>query len=376
MANRPNIPERVRIEVWTEAAGRCQFRGCNKPLWFNGLTLNKKNFGKMAHIIGASKGGPRGNDQSDELAKDPGNIMLLCGECHDEIDDGILQKLYSVDELRNMKKEHSERVRMLLSLPSKKTRPLILKTQVGWQQSVFGERSIKNAILPDYPDKAGSEWYNIEINSFDRTQDSEWEVAKSVIEREIEFVNRACAAGDISHLSVFALAPMPLLMYLGRLLGDKIPAQVFEPRRTDNQDERWKWEEEDGNSIQYKSSIIKNGDGIDVLLLLALSDFLGKDKYEKVPLVSPHIYQLTIDTPVQGFLIKKSDKATFIQACRALLNLIQKEVGSDCRIHILPAIPASLAVEFGRLIQPTKDPEISVFEFMNKEIPKLVLKLS
>ena len=74
------------MQVWTEAAGRCQFRGCHTELWYDGLTWAQRNFGKMAHIIGASKDGPRGNDESEALAQDPSNIMLLCGKHHDLVD--------------------------------------------------------------------------------------------------------------------------------------------------------------------------------------------------------------------------------------------------------------------------------------------------
>ena len=94
-----NIPTDVRIQVWTEAAGRCQFNNCNKPLWYNELTLSKRNFSEMAHIIGASSNGPRGDESSEELAKDPKNIMLMCDRCHKEIDAANLQSLYPPDRL-------------------------------------------------------------------------------------------------------------------------------------------------------------------------------------------------------------------------------------------------------------------------------------
>lgn len=226
------IPQKVKLQVWTEAAGRCQFRGCNTPLWFNTLTMNQRNFGEMAHIIGASKKGPRGGDQSTKLAKDPNNIMFLCSRCHKEIDDRILRELYSVEELRKMKKEHTNRVKLLLSQPSKKTRPFILTSKIGGQSSMFGDGSIQNAILPDYPDGFSDNWHKLEIGMFDRTKQEEWNVAQSKITQEIENINRAISNGAISHLSVFGLAPQPLLMWMGRQLGDKITAQIYEPRRT------------------------------------------------------------------------------------------------------------------------------------------------
>lgn len=372
---RPSIPQKVKLQVWTEAAGRCQFRGCNIPLWYNALTLNQRNFGEMAHIIGASKKGPRGGDLSAKLAKDPKNIMLVCDRCHKEIDDSILEELYSVEELMKMKKEHTDRVRLLLSQSSKKTRPFILTSNIGGQSSMFGDRSIQNAILPDYPDGISDDWYKLEIGTFDRTKTEEWIVAKSKIDQKIESINRAISNGTISHLSIFGLAPQPLLMWTGSQLGDKISLQIYEPRRADELDDKWKWDEEDGSGISFNTTIIKKGKGSNVILLLALSDYLSEDKYSNMLKGNPHIYQLSIDNPVQGFLKKKSEKAAFIQACRALLNQIQMEVGRDCTIHVFPAMPASLAVEFGRLLQPTKDPRIWVYENINGVIPEKVLEL-
>ncbi|HEY9178537.1 MAG TPA: SAVED domain-containing protein [Flavipsychrobacter sp.] len=373
--NRPAIPERVRVKVWTEAAGRCQFRGCNIPLWYSELTLNEKNFGEMAHIIGASENGPRGDDNSEELAKNPDNIMLVCDRCHKEIDDSILQELYSVNELSKMKKEHTNRVRMLLDQKAKKTRPLILTAQIGGQNTVFGDRSIQSAILPYYPDNISDDWFKIEVGHFDRKKDEDWKVAQAKIDEVVDSINRSISTGSVEHLSVFALAAQPLLMYLGSKLGDKAIMQVFEPRRTDDIDQKWAWDEEDGNGIIYQGSRISEGEGNNAILLLALSDYLTKDKYANMIAGNPHVYQLTIDRPVQGFLTKKSEKATFIQSCRQLLNRIQKEVGKDCTIHVLPAMPASLAVEFGRLLQPTKDPRTLIYENVAGDIPKKIIRL-
>lgn len=375
MAKRPHIPKKVRLQVWTEAAGRCQFRHCNTPLWYNELTLNDTNFGEMAHIIGASKKGPRGNDRSEELARDPKNIMIVCDRCHKEIDDGVLRELYPAKILIAMKEEHSSRVRVLLDQPSKKTRPLILNSQIGGQTSSFGDRSIKNAILPDYPAGLSEDWYRIEIGSFNRAKPEAWEIAKYKVAEEVDRVTRSLSSGKVSHLSVFALAPQPILMHLGRLLGDKISLQVFEPMRVDDQDLKWKWESEDGESTEFSTGRVKQGIGENVILLLALSDYLHEDKYKAMIKGNPHVYQCSIENPRQGFLKKRSEKAAFISTCRSLLNRIQKEIGKDCKIHVLPAMPASLAVEFGRLIQPTKDPDIYIYEECDGQNPTMITAL-
>jgi hypothetical protein len=370
-----NIPSNIRLKVWSEAAGRCQFTDCNIPLWHNTLTLGKRNFGEMAHIIGAKEGGPRGSDLSKELEKDPENIILLCDRCHKEVDGVETRKNYPVDRLKKMKSDHTTRVRMLLEQPSNRSRPLLFTSAIGGQQSMFGDISITEALLPDFPDQIRENWLKIEFGSFQRDILNEWGYVKSKIDQLYESTDRVVKNGDINHLSIFGLAPQPLLMYLGRKLGDKISAQIFEPRRTDILKNKWKWDTGVKTDVQYEASKLKEGKDKNVILLIALSDFLKEDKYVNMVQGEPHIYNLSIKEPVQGFLIKRIEKAHFIKKCRVLLNKIQNEVGKDCIIHILPAMPASLAIEFGRLLQPTKDPRIWVYENIDATKPVKVIEL-
>ena len=109
------IPKDVQHEVWWKAAGRCEFKGCNKPLYKHGITLDKCKISELAHIIGDSENGPRGDkDLSKALAKDPKNIMLLCSECHKYIDNEGKDK-YTAEMLFDMKKRHEDRIAKLTS---------------------------------------------------------------------------------------------------------------------------------------------------------------------------------------------------------------------------------------------------------------------
>lgn len=65
--NRKKIPETTKLQLWVAAAGRCEFKGCNEQVWRNGLTLSAGNFSEVAHIIGSSKDGPRGTEESESL---------------------------------------------------------------------------------------------------------------------------------------------------------------------------------------------------------------------------------------------------------------------------------------------------------------------
>lgn len=370
-----SIPDHVKLKVWTEAAGRCQFTDCNIPLWYNKLTLGKRNFGEMAHIIGAKKGGPRGSNLSEELEKDPENIILLCDRCHKEVDGIETRKNYSVERLKKMKSDHTTRVRMLLEQPSNRSRPLLFTSAIGGQHPMFGDISITEALLPDFPDQIRENWLKIEFGDFQREVISEWDYVKSKIDQLYNSTDRVIQNGDINHLSVFGLAPQPLLMYLGRKLGDKISAQIFEPRRTDILKDKWKWDTGIQTDLQYETLKLKVGKDKNVILLVALSDYLNEDKYVNMVQGTPHVYKITTKEPVQGFLTKRVEKTLFIKKCRSLLNKIQNEVGNDCTIHVLPAMPASLAIEFGRLLQPTKDPKTWVYENIDGTKPVKVIEL-
>ncbi|MEE3919082.1 hypothetical protein V2I01_13810 [Micromonospora sp. BRA006-A] len=41
-------------------------------------------------------------------------------------------------------------------------------------------------------------------------------------------MRQAVDSGDVEHISVFAIAPIPLLVYLGWQLDDKTPTRIFQ----------------------------------------------------------------------------------------------------------------------------------------------------
>ncbi len=46
-----NVPHKLQLRLWGKAAGRCQYAGCNKPLWLDSLTKVEFNIAYAAHII-------------------------------------------------------------------------------------------------------------------------------------------------------------------------------------------------------------------------------------------------------------------------------------------------------------------------------------
>src|SRR5438094_8994664 len=82
------ISDPIQCMLWGRAAGRCEFAGCNKPLWKSSVTQEQVNTAQKAHIYSFSAGGPRGNRGiAKEDLNSLTNLLLVCHECHQKIDD-------------------------------------------------------------------------------------------------------------------------------------------------------------------------------------------------------------------------------------------------------------------------------------------------
>jgi hypothetical protein len=62
-----HIAVAVQCMLWGKAAGRCEFAGCNVPLWKSSVTQEPVNIAQKAHIYSFSSEGPRGHDGVDAI---------------------------------------------------------------------------------------------------------------------------------------------------------------------------------------------------------------------------------------------------------------------------------------------------------------------
>lgn len=372
-----NVPQHTRLKLWVKAAGRCEFRGCNEPVWRNNLTLSDGNFGEMAHIIAASPDGPRGNEESADLRIDYSNLMLLCQRCHKEIDDDPAR--YSAELLRQWKQEHEDRIESQTSHSTKicKSTVVLFTVKIKDRITPINREAYRNAMFPKYPVDDG---IKIDNQDFDRHGDkSEWEAYARVIERKIKArVEEGVDREAVKHFSVFAIGPMPLLMFLGKCIGDTIPADIYQShRKIEDTSQTWTWQEEERET--QTSYIVKTikvvEDSQNVAIILALSDTIEKDKYANFVDDTFSLYKITIENPSPHFLKSPKQIKHFSCEYRKLLNQVQATHGHRCKVFILPAIPVSIAVECGRILLPTKDPEIFACEYYNQEGLREVLKI-
>ena len=74
--DRAYVSAAVRRDLWVAAAGRCEFRGCGKPVDRDFLTKARCKVGEYAHIIADSPAGARGVPGESE------RLALSFGELH------------------------------------------------------------------------------------------------------------------------------------------------------------------------------------------------------------------------------------------------------------------------------------------------------
>ena len=166
--NSRNVPQHTRLKLWVKAAGRCEFHGCNQPVWRNNLTLSDGNFGEAAHIIAASESGPRGSDVSADLQIDYSNLMLLCQRCHKEIDDD--PDRYPTELLRRWKQEHEKRIEIQTNYPEEihKSTVVLFTVKIKDRLTPINRETYRNAMFPKYPVDEG---IVIDRQDFDRHGD-------------------------------------------------------------------------------------------------------------------------------------------------------------------------------------------------------------
>lgn len=369
--SRPAIPQSTVVELWSRSGGRCEL--CNEKLWRDGLTFHSINQSNIAHIIAQTPNGPRGNkDDSERLATDISNLMLVCAKHNKLFDTNEIVEQYTVKRLREIKKEHEERIDIATSIkPEMQTTPLIYTSSINNTHMSISNSEVRNALFPRfYPilDK------RIDLNFEATDLESEfWKYEKSNLEKSYnskikpEFEN-----GNIKHLSIFAMAPQPLLIYLGYLIGDKFPVSIYQLQRYPRS---WGWMENGLTNLRFnvkKPLSVK----FPPLLTISLSDKICEERIKEAIGSSYSRWDITIDNPNRDFLTRESFLYEFSSKISQLLDEIKNVYGMDNELKIIPIMPIATAIEFGRRIDPKYSMPIKIYNHnqnINKFEPVLTI---
>lgn len=359
MSNTP-IPAKIKNQLLVKSSGRCQFSGCNQSLYKDLITKRDFNKSYIAHIVGDKSTGPRGDVvQSPILANALSNLILLCDGCHRRVDaeNGIH---FSVLELMAMKKEHEDRIERITAIaPNMDSHIVIYKANVGQHSPFVSYEAMANYLFPrHYPAQSSS----IDLGLTDsplRDKDAHfWDTEIKVLEENYNNRLRDLFRQQrIKHISLFAFAPMPLLIKLGTLINEIQNIEIHQPIRNPQT-----WNLSDDTEVtNYNSSEPAIFHPI-VVLNISLSATISNDRITSVLGNECAIYTITIDNPNPNYLQNKIQLQDFKTTIQQLFNIIKAKYNAQTPIHIFPAMPIATAIELGRVWFPKADMPLYLYD--------------
>jgi hypothetical protein len=343
--------------LWLRAAGRCEFRGCNKRLWLDDLTKNPCNQANIAHIVSDSPDGPRGDiERSPKLAGDINNLMLLCLGHHNLIDSKNRVSEFPEDFLVKMKIDHEKRVELLTGLKEEmEIHTVVYRSDIGSASPQVDAYSISQALLPNYY-PAGApiemEWSGVRDKDLAKYWQDEMQ---NLVCQYNERIKNPLEHWPNKRIALFALAPMPLLVKLGSLLSDKVPVEVFQKHRDPDS---WKWF--DGEETDYIINSPED-DSKEPALVFSLSYDIT-DRVRKFYGAGSSIWEFRINSPNNDFLKSRKQLANFRKKVYDVLDEISSRTQKQA-IKVFMSMPVACAVELGRVRMPKADLRLDLYDF-------------
>ncbi|KAA9389000.1 SAVED domain-containing protein [Neorhizobium galegae] len=360
---RASIPNKVQNILWAQAAGRCEYRGCNELL-VGDLVSNTPhaNKGYHAHIIADSPDGPRGDvELSKKLAKDPDNIMLLCDVHHRVVDREKVEE-HPATLLREMKREHEERIENVTAITHDRgTHPLRYAARIGGNEALIPKADLKIAIIEGgrFPIHRGN--IDLESTGLDFTEEEPdyWKTHLRNLRNGFrEKLGGRLERGEIKHITAAGIAPIPLLIELGRLLSDIRAVDVRQPLRNPK---GFHWDHS-SPSLSFDILEASATAARAVALKIEITAEISDERINRVLDGATPIWSIRSSVRGNDVMRRESDLAEFARVCRAVFDLIRSAHGHEAEIHLFPAIPASTAIEIGRGWQPKAHPSVHIYD--------------
>lgn len=358
--SKTQVPSRIISQLLVKSSGRCQYRGCNKSLYVDLVTKRNFNQSYVAHIVADEPGGPRGDAaRSKLLAKELSNLMLLC-DTHHRLIDKVDVAGHPEDLLFQMKKEHEDRIERVTGITSDmQSHILTYRANIGVHTPELSYQTVSQYLLPEYF-PAQTDTIDLSLaNSLERDKDDFfWTTEISNLEKQFSRkLQQNFSKGEIKHLTVFAFAPMPLLIKLGTLINDIYTADIYQPVRNPK---TWKLT---SNPAAVTFNVIPpTAKHSAVALNISLSATINNERITHVLGDDCSIYTLTMDAPFNDFLKSKKELEDFSITVRRLFNQIKTEYNEKTPLHIFPAMPVATAIELGRVWMPKADMPIFIYD--------------
>lgn len=357
------IREQERRKLWVKAGGRCTL--CKSYLLEGNLTFVELPLGEAAHIVGQSNTprSPRGTG-SDLPAADrdkADNLLLACASCHTEIDKQLAAKVLTVDELHRRKRLHENQIRHQTGLTTDQ-RTTVLRVQ-GWVRGAAMELSKDTAarvvirssdrfplFIPAF-DQQGIEVDLRNLPGEEQGTPGYYQAARQKIDEGVrDRLYQGILANQVHHLSVFAIARLPLLVYLGWSLEDGIGTDIYQRHRSSGD---WQWPP-DGQDATFTTATLRGGpyEATDAALITNIS---GTTYPENLPdhLATVPVFCLSVEqmTPHEDVIATRQTLDAFQKTVRKFFSELEERHKPLQRLHVFGGLPVSAAVTLGQSLK-------------------------
>jgi len=367
-----SVNANVKILLYAKSAGRCEM--CNKLIIKDKMTRKDINLAEKAHIYAFSKGGSRfKKNLFDKNNID--NLMLICSSCHTKIDKKEQLKYYTAEYLIDLKKQHEKRIELVTSFRNNR-RTMVLKmvANINGEIIKLSDLDIRDAI---FSKKMFFEENPYEIdftNTSGIYNKIYWDSKKQDINEMLINFYGDLNRNKVEHISVFAIGPIPLLMYLGSKLENKIKTKIFQRHRDG---ESWIWKKGSPKAKYRFRTIRKGKNKSKVALLISLSGSIKRSLLPDNVIKNYFIYELRLgQNPNYNFLRTEKDLYNFEKKFTTIISKIKNDHEKLKSIDIFPAIPAPVAVVCGKSLNKNSDPKLRLFNTSNNKKFKYTLTIN
>ena len=339
------IPNNTNLALWAKSAGRCQI--CGKKLYENDKFGIEVNVSQKAHIFAFSLKGPRYSEDAFDVHSID-NLMLLCYEDHHTIDNSPEQ--FPVDVLQRVKADFERKVESVIDTVRKKSSVIYYASSISEFDSSPKTKSELNRALLDANLFSDGNYFPIENDNQHVIQDEQYfQTQMRALKKRMAIITASLEEAEV--VSVFGLAPQPLLMYLGYLLNDETDIRVFQKFR--GKEFVWSWlEEQQVNAFQvdrlFDYDNTKSAEVSEVNLIISVSAEIAIARINAVK--SANIPTYVLRSAYQGLDAIRSEQDTndFISTFRReAIEQIRQDFPQASIINLFPAMPASLPVRIG-----------------------------
>jgi hypothetical protein len=196
--------------------------------------------------------------------------------------------------------------------------------------------------------------------SFSTTPDYWATCAREIRSRVAKAFEPSVSAPAIATVSVFALAPIPLLALLGNALGPTIPVELYQ-RHVDT--DAWRWKDGEESAV-FRLTKTREGTGLGAIALLSVSGRIDPANFPD-ELSGMPVYELALDNgaPARCHIKTLGDLIRFREAYQQLVGVIRADNPGVTDLHLFAAVPVSVAVACGRDLLRKTHPAVHLYDF-------------